>query len=136
MSPQAHLLGVPNSALGVGAFTALAAIGVIVLFGTKLSRPSLILLGFGSIGGLAMVGYFLYQSATNFATLCPYCMMVWSATMIVASILIPAMLVGFDATIGAGQTMLRYSWASIVILHLIVLLIVLFTMTDQIGGLL
>ncbi|MDP9834741.1 vitamin K epoxide reductase family protein [Gleimia europaea] len=136
MSPQAHLLTVPNSALGIAAFGALVAIGAVMLLGTRLSKPATMLLGLGSACGLVFVGYFLYQSATNFFALCPYCMVVWSATIIVSAVLIPAALTAFEGTRATGKTMLRYSWATIVCLHLVVFIIVLFTMTEQIGALL
>lgn len=136
MSAQAHLLTIPNSALGIAAFGALATVGVLMLLGTRLSKPAAVLLGLGSVGGLTFVGFFLYQSATSFFVLCPYCMVVWSATIVVSAILIPAALTAFEGTRATGKTMLRYSWATIVCLHLVVFIAVLFTMTEQIGGLL
>lgn len=136
MSAQAHLLTIPNSALGIAAFGALATVGVLMLLGARLSKPAAVLLGLGSVGGLTFVGFFLYQSATSFFALCPYCMVVWSATIIVSAILIPAALTTLEGARATGKTMLRYSWATIVCLHLVVFIVVLFTMTEQIGGLL
>ncbi|MDO5034023.1 MAG: vitamin K epoxide reductase family protein [Actinomycetaceae bacterium] len=135
MSPQAHLLGVPNSALGIGAFGALLAVGVFALLGTRFSVLSVRLLGLGGVGGLGFVAFFLHASATNFFALCPYCMVVWSGAIIVAAVLIPTALLTFEAPRDTAATCLRYSWAVMVSLHLVVFLVVLLTMSEQIGGL-
>lgn len=134
MSPEAHLLGVPNSAIGIAVFAMTGTLGVLMLLRVAMPRIVAYLAGLGTVGGLAFVGYFLYLSASNFHSLCPYCLVVWSATLILASVLIPHAIANIPATENAGKTMERYSWAWIVSLHLIVVIIVLFSMSDQIGA--
>lgn len=136
MSPEAHLLVIPNSALGMAAFAAMTMLGVLML--VKAQFPCFIsyLAALGSIGGLAFVGFFLYKSATLFNALCPYCLVVWSAAMVLAGVLIPHGLANIPATSETGKVLERYSWLVILALHLIVVIIVLLTMSDQIGALL
>ncbi len=134
MSPEAHLLGFPNSALGIALFSATGTLGLLLLLRVSMPRIVPLLAGLGTIGGLAFVGYFLYLSATKFSSLCPYCMVVWSGALILAGVLIPFALANIPATANTGKHMQRYTWAWIVSLHLIVVIVVLFSMSDQIGG--
>lgn len=136
MSPEAHLLTIPNSALGIAAFAAAALLGFIMLVRASLPRVVSYLAALGTIGGLVFVGYFLYLSATTFNALCPYCLVVWSAAMILAGVLIPHALANIPATADTGKVLERYSWLVILALHLIVAITVLLTMHDKIGALL
>lgn len=134
LSPQAHLLIMPNSALGLIAFGAMFALGAVLMFGGGL--PRVIWWGFaaGSLGGLAFVVYFLYESVTHFKALCPFCMVTWAAVLGV----LPIALGGAAASgaLGggarpAGKSLLKYSWALVLILYMLVLLVVLVTMADK-----
>ncbi|MDO5048807.1 MAG: vitamin K epoxide reductase family protein [Actinomycetaceae bacterium] len=135
MSPQAHLVGLPNSAIGVAAFSATLTLGILMLLRVEMPPIVGVLAGVGALGGLAFVGYFLYLSASAFHSLCPYCLAVWSATLILASVLIPFALASMPASKDFGKSMQRHTWAGMISLHLLVVIIILFAMSDQIGTL-
>lgn len=136
LSPQAHLLGIPNSALGLVAFGALLALGAVVTFRGTL--PKIVWLGIsaGALAGLAFVVFFLFASVTEFRTLCPYCMLTWVATLGI----LPLALGGAASTgsfgtgsTSAGRSILRYSWAIALVLYLLVVLVIVITLSDKIG---
>ena len=136
LSPQAHLLGLPNSALGLAAFGALLALGAVITFRGTL--PNIIWWGLsvGVIGGLIFVAYFLFQSVTVFRTLCPYCMLTWVATLGALPLVLGA--AGTTGALGtgltsAGRSTLRYSWAITLVLYLLVILVIVVTLSDKIG---
>lgn len=136
LSPQAHLLGLPNSVLGTAAFAALLAVGAVLMFGGKLPNALWWFVSAGSVVGLVFVGYFLYQSAFTFHALCPFCLVVWASALG----LLPLLLGGAGsagafgrAAVSGGERTLRYSWAVILLLYLLVVLTVVVTMSDKIG---
>lgn len=136
LSPQAHLLGIPNSALGLAAFSALLALGAVITF--RGSLPKIVWWGLsaGVLGGLVFVAYFLFQSVAAFRTLCPYCMLTWVATLGALPVVLGA--AGATGALGtrlisAGRSTLRYSWAIALALYLLVILVVVVTLPDKIG---
>lgn len=136
LSPQAHLLGLPNSALGLAAFSALLALGAVITFRGTLPRIVWWGLSVGVLGGLVFVAYFLFQSVTVFRTLCPYCMLTWVATLGVLPVVLgAAAATGALGTrlISAGRSTLRYSWAIALALYLLVILVIVVTLSDKIG---
>lgn len=139
LSPQAHIFGVPNSVSGVAAFAALFALGVILACRGRLPRLVWWGLSAGAVLGLGFVSYFLYHSAFTFHALCPFCLVVWGATLGV----VPLLLGGAAAegafgrsVVSAGKRALRYSWAIVLLLYLLVVLFIVVTMSDKIGYLL
>lgn len=136
LSPQAHLLGLPNSALGLAAFGALLALGAVIAFRGTLPNIVWWGLSIGVLGGLVFVTYFLFQSVTVFRTLCPYCMLTWVATLGVLPVVLGA--AGSAGALGtrltsAGRSTLRYSWAIALALYLLVILVIVVTLSDKIG---
>lgn len=136
LAPQAHLLVIPNSAVGLILFGALAAFGLVLMF--RAGLPRLIWWGVaaGAVGGLLFVSYFLYESIAVFRTLCPYCMLTWAATLAIVPLAI-----GGAASSGAlgrgaqgfGRTTLKFWWAITLIFYLVVVLIVVIALSDKIG---
>ena len=96
MSDQAHLLVSPNSALGLGVFGALFALGTVIIFRGVLPRVVWWGMSAGTLAGLVFVNYFLAQSVLVFRTLCPYCMLTWAAGLGVLPVVL-----GAGATVGA-----------------------------------
>lgn len=136
LSPQAHIFGIPNSVIGVAAFAALLVLGVILACRGSLPRRVWWSLAVGAVGAVVFVGYFLYHSAFTFHSLCPYCLVVWGATLAI----IPLLLGGAasEGAFGAGPTaagkaVLRYSWALTLLLYLLVVLFIVVAMPDRIG---
>ena len=136
LSPQAHLLVIPNAAVGLMAFGALAALGTVLTF--KGSLPRLVWWGMsaGVLAGVGFVAFFLHASVAVFRALCPYCMLTWVAVLaLVPTILGGALASGSfgDGPISSGKTTLKYSWAIALVLYLIVVLVIVVTMSDKIG---
>ena len=92
-SEQASVFGFPNSLLGITAFSMLFAVGIMLLFGgsnsslldkvtgeNRARRPLWLLVNLGTLAAMIFVMWFFYQSVYNIASLCIYCMIVWSVT--------------------------------------------------------
>lgn len=78
-SPQAHLLGMPNSILGIILFTSLTTLAVLLASGARFARWIWWGLCVGTLVGMVYVIFFLYSSIVVFKALCPYCMLIWVA---------------------------------------------------------
>lgn len=138
LSPQAHAFGIPNAVLGTVMFTAIGALAALALVRATIPRIAWWIAALGAVGGFATVLWFLYLSATTFNALCPYCLVVWSGTLIIGSVLIPQALHATrnPSTRSLGATMLRYTPLIAVALHLFIFLIIVIAMRDEIGALL
>lgn len=136
LSAQAHLLGLPNSAVGLAAFGALLALGAVISFRGTLPKIVWWGLTLGVLGGLVFVAYFLFQSVTVFRTLCPYCMLTWVAVLGAVPVVLGG--AGTSGALGTrlssvGRSTLRYSWAIALALYLLVVLVIVVTLSDKIG---
>ncbi|MCX3288897.1 vitamin K epoxide reductase family protein [Streptomyces nigra] len=80
-SPQGSLLGFPNMLLGLGAFAAVTALGIAVLSGARLHRRLWLALDAGALVGVVFAHWLIGQSLYELNKLCPYCAMVWIATI-------------------------------------------------------
>jgi uncharacterized membrane protein len=80
-SAQASAFGFPNSLLGIGGFAVVAATGAMLLAGGRLARWYRIGLQLGVVAGLVFAGWLVSQSLFVIKALCPYCMVVWVATL-------------------------------------------------------
>jgi uncharacterized membrane protein len=78
---QGAVFGFPNPLLGLGGFVAPIAVGVGMLAGATFARWFWWLFNLGVVGALAFVCWLIYQSIFDLATLCPWCMVVWSVTI-------------------------------------------------------
>ncbi len=80
-SPQGNLLGFPNMLIGLGAFAAVAALGVAVLTGARLHRALWLALNGGALAAVGFVHWLIWQSLYELNRLCPYCAVVWVVTI-------------------------------------------------------
>ncbi|MYX28737.1 Vitamin K epoxide reductase [Streptomyces sp. SID8381] len=80
-SAQGHLLGFPNMLLGLGAFAAVAALGVAVAAGARLHRRLWLALNAGALAGVVFVHWLIVQSLYVLNRICPYCAAVWVVTV-------------------------------------------------------
>lgn len=138
MTKQAHLLGPPNALFGIMAFAALAAFAVVLVSGNKLPTWLWWAMGFGSIVGVGYVLFFLTQSLTFFRTLCPYCMVVWAATLAIFVIVWGALIAAGKVGSGAkavGRLVLRFSGLLILAVYLIFVLVIILALPDKIAAL-
>ena len=90
VTPQASVLGFPNSLIGIVAFTVVLVTGVLAV--AKVSLPQWYWTGLaaGTLLGAGFVHWLIVQSLYHIGALCPYCMVVWAVTIpllvVVASI--------------------------------------------------
>ena len=80
-SAQGSAFGFPNPIIGLGGFAAVIAVGVGLLAGARFARWYWILFNLGIAGALAFVIWLISVSVFLLGTLCPWCMLVWSATI-------------------------------------------------------
>ena len=89
-TPQASALGFPNSLIGIAAFTVVAVTGVLAVAKVPLPRWYWVGITLGTLVGAAFVHWLIFQSLYRIGALCPYCIVVWVATIsllvVVASI--------------------------------------------------
>ncbi|WP_240796593.1 vitamin K epoxide reductase family protein [Streptomyces sp. RFCAC02] len=78
---QGNLLGIPTMLLGIGAFAAVAALGVAVLAGARLHRLVWLALQAGAFAGVVLVHWLIPQSLYVLDRICPYCVVVWIVTI-------------------------------------------------------
>ncbi len=80
-SAEGSVFGFPNPVIGLGGFAAVIAVGVALLAGARFDRWFWIAFNIGILGALAFVIFLIRQSIFHLGTLCPWCMLVWAATI-------------------------------------------------------
>jgi uncharacterized membrane protein len=80
-TPQASVLGFPNSLIGIAAFTVVTVTGVLALAKVPLPQWYWIGLAAGTLAAAGFVHWLIYQSLYRIGALCPYCMVVWVVTI-------------------------------------------------------
>lgn len=81
-SDQAEAFGFPNPFIGIAGYAVIVTTGVVMLAGAgKLKRWYWLGMQAGVTFGLAFVHWLFFQSVYNIGALCPYCMVVWAATI-------------------------------------------------------
>ena len=81
-SAAGSIFGFPNPILGLVGFTAVLATGVVVLCGARLPRWYWLAFQVGILGALGLVVFMLRFSIYVSGTLCPWCMSVWVAVIV------------------------------------------------------
>jgi uncharacterized membrane protein len=89
-TPQASAFGFPNSLIGIAAFAVVTMTGVLAVAKVSLPQWYWVGLTIGTLLGTIFVHWLIFQSLYRIGALCPYCMVVWVATIsllvVVASI--------------------------------------------------
>lgn len=89
-TPQASVLGFPNSLIGIAAFAVVVVTGVLAIAKVALPQWYWAGLAIGTLAGAGFVHWLIVQSLYRIGALCPYCMVVWAVTIpllvVVASI--------------------------------------------------
>lgn len=138
LSPQAHLFGTPNSVLGLVGFAALLTLSVLLLDHVQLRAWIWWGMGAGTAIGMIYVVYFVVQSMTVFEALCPYCMLIWAATIgaavLIWSNIISGGLVG-QRLITTGNALSKWWWAVVFMVYLLIFFDLLVGFRDVIGTL-
>ncbi len=81
-SPQAEAFGFPNPLLGIAGFAALTALGVALLARANFPRWLWLAMQLGLTFAVVFVHWLFFQSVYRIEALCPYCMVVWVATIV------------------------------------------------------
>jgi uncharacterized membrane protein len=88
--PQASVFGFPNSLIGIAAFAVVTVTGVLAVAKVPLPRWYWVGIVLGALAAAGFVHWLIFQSLYRIGALCPYCMVVWAATIsllvVVASI--------------------------------------------------
>jgi uncharacterized membrane protein len=89
-TPQASAFGFPNSLIGIAAFSVITVTGVLAVAKVPLPRWYWVGITLGTLAAAGFVHWLIFQSLYRIGALCPYCMVVWVATIsllvVVASI--------------------------------------------------
>lgn len=80
-TPQASAFGFPNPFLGIAGFSAVIVIGVALLAGAAFHRWFWLGLQAGVLFGIGFVHWLIDQTLYHIGAVCPYCMLVWTATI-------------------------------------------------------
>jgi len=113
ITPQASVLGFPNPLLGIMGFTVVVVTGVLAV--TKVSLPQWYWIGLtvGTLIGAGFVHWLIFQSLYRIGALCPYCMVVWAATIsllvVVASIVFRPVLESRENAL--ARVLLQWRWS-------------------------
>lgn len=85
-SPQANLLGFPNSLMGIAGYAMTLILGLLI---DKLDRKILFGLLIGSFGAFVFSQWLIYQSVFNIGAICPFCVLsgISSANIFFASLI-------------------------------------------------
>jgi uncharacterized membrane protein len=80
-SPEGSAFGFPNPVIGLAGYFALIVVGMTLLAGARLARWYWLTLNVGVLFALSFVIFLITKSIFHLGTLCPWCMVVWSATI-------------------------------------------------------
>jgi uncharacterized membrane protein len=82
ITPQASAFGFPNPLLGVATFPVVVTLGVLVLARVRLPRFCWLGLQAGATFAVVFVHWLMFASLYRIGALCPYCMVVWVAVVV------------------------------------------------------
>lgn len=80
-SDQAEAFGFPNPIIGIAGFSVVVTTGVALLAGATFRRWYWLGLQAGVTFGVVFIHWLVFQSLYRIGALCPYCMVVWVATI-------------------------------------------------------
>jgi uncharacterized membrane protein len=109
-TPQASVLGFPNSLIGIAAFSVVAVTGLLAVAKVRLPQWYWVGMTLGTLAGAGFVHWLIFQSLYRIGALCPYCMAVWVA---VISLLVVVASIAFGpagAEHGSVVTRELYHW--------------------------
>jgi uncharacterized membrane protein len=127
-TPQASVLGFPNSLLGITAFAVVIATGVLAVAKVPLPQWYWIGLTIGTLAGAGFVHWLIFQSLYRIGALCPYCMVVWAVTI---PLLVVAASIVFRPALEEGQggaiarVLFQWRWSIVTLWFTAVLLLIM-----------
>ncbi|GAA4266817.1 vitamin K epoxide reductase family protein [Frondihabitans peucedani] len=129
-SAQSHLFGFPNPILGVAGFVAPIAVGIGILAGARFARWYWIAFNAGLFLAWVFVTWLFTQTVFVIGALCPWCMLVWSATIPLFWIftvwnLATGRLTTSETLQRRMRAFLPFSWVLALINYLIIVIVIL-----------
>ena len=129
------LFGIPNPVFGVGAFSALIAVGGMLWAGAEFKKWFWKLFHGVVLVGLATTVFFIYESLYVIGSLCIYCMITWAtvlALLVYSTIYLKRQkLLSFPKTLSKAWPLLeKNSLGFLVLLYLFVFSLILFRFRD------
>lgn len=79
-SSQSHLFGFPNYFIGIGAYSAVALLGLAMMAGGQFKRWFWRLVQVGMTFAFGFITWLQFESLYHIGALCIFCMVVWSVT--------------------------------------------------------
>ena len=104
-TPQASAFGFPNSLIGIAAFTVVTVTGVLAVTKVPLPRWYWVGITLGTLAATGFVHWLIFQSLYRIGALCPYCMVVWVATILL--LVVVASIAFGPAGVGRGGAVVR-----------------------------
>jgi uncharacterized membrane protein len=80
-SPEGSAFGFPNPVIGLAGYFALIVVGMTLLAGARMARWYWVTLNVGVVFAMGFVIFLITKSIFHLGTLCPWCMVVWAATI-------------------------------------------------------
>jgi uncharacterized membrane protein len=129
-SVQSHLFGFPNPILGVMGFVAPIAVGVSILAGARFARWYWVAFNVGLFLAWVFVTWLFTQTVFVIGALCPWCMLVWTATIPLFWIFTVWNLANGHLTTNESlrrrmRAFLPYSWIIVLINYLVVVIVII-----------
>lgn len=121
---QGSVLGFSNTIIGVSAFSIPVLVGAAILAGARFARWFWLLYCLGLLGGIVFITWLQYQSFYSLGTLCPWCMVVWTAMIPLWWVTVAK--AGADGNLVSGASAIRKltgfaSWAWVaILLHFVI----------------
>ncbi|MEF3323331.1 vitamin K epoxide reductase family protein [Gulosibacter sp. GYB002] len=124
LSNAAAIFGFPNVIVGLVSFTVVITTGVVLLAGAKLPRWYFIGLQLGLIGAAAMITYLQIFSVFELGKLCLWCMIIWTFTIPLVTLVTISNLgygVFGEGAVSLGARLGQWAWVVVALWYLIVI---------------
>lgn len=121
---QGSLLGFSNAYLGIIGFTVVLVLAVLAIARVELPRWFWWGLTVGGAAAFALVVFLIATSLLVLGKLCPYCMVVWVATIPIA-VYAPAFAFGAGRQIGRAPWWIRNRVVIVVVLYVTIIALIL-----------
>ncbi|KQR97672.1 hypothetical protein ASG12_16990 [Williamsia sp. Leaf354] len=122
VTKQAQFFGFPNPLIGIGAFSVVLVIGVLVM--ARIDLPAWFWGGLtaGLGAGMVFVVYLIVESLYRINALCPYCMAVWTVTPIL--FVIAAQTTARLGSIPALWRVVDKAWFALIAYYIVVIALI------------
>lgn len=130
---QGNLLGVPNAFVGAMAYSAFVVLAALIWAQVKLPRWIWQGLAAGAVVNLGFVLWFVSQSVWVLNKLCPWCMVLWTATIPMAWTLLARCAVkgALPLNEASSRTLYKARWWLVGLTYLLIVLAIVFGLWQQ-----